>query len=169
MGVLEKALNKVDGYLLSIKRNTIKGSYEIEVGIPKTWAYKSTDKIECEVIHETKQGDIVKISANKEDVVIDDLIKFVNIIIETNQRIAKMQEDFDKQLEKAKQDLEDQVKSFYEKVDEMKESSFEEMEKKQNEIGELKKEIEKKTSTHKKQKEKFEDDLKKELETKLSK
>ena len=166
MKQLEKALNKIDGYLLSIKRDTVKGQYELEVGIPKSWAYKSTEKIECETIHETKQGDIVKISPNKEDVVVDDLIEFVNIIIDTNQKIAKMQEDFDKQMEKTKEDLEKQVKSFMEKIEDMKDSSFEEMEKRQKELGEIKKKSRKENTDTKVSEDTR--DLKEEVEAKLS-
>lgn len=161
MKVLENALNKIDGYLLSIKRNTIKGDYELEVGIPTNWAYKSNEKIECEVIHETKQGSIVKIFALEEGVVVDDLIEFVNIIIDTNQKIAKMQEEFDRKLEEQAKKMEEEVKKFYERIEVLKESSFEEMEEKQKKVIHKleKKQIEKEVS---------DEELEREVEEKLS-
>jgi hypothetical protein len=162
MKALEKALKKVEGYLISMKRNTMEGRYELEVGIPKNWAYKSTEKIECEVIQETKQGDMVKIFGLDETVVVDDLIEFVNIIIDTNKKIAKMQEELDKHLEKQAQQLEEYAKNFMDKIEQMKESSFIEMEEKQKEVG-IKSKARKKV-------EKKEDDeeLQREIEEKLS-
>ena len=99
MKALERALNKIEGYLMSIKRDVVEGHYYLEVGIPKNWVYKETDTVACEVLQETKQGDFVKIYPLKDGIVIDDLIGFVNIIIDTNKLIAKKQEEFDKQLE----------------------------------------------------------------------
>ena len=81
MKPIEKALNKLEGYLLSIERDVMKGHYELKVGIPKKWVYESTDKVECEVIHSTKEGDVVKVFALEDDIILDDLILFVNIII----------------------------------------------------------------------------------------
>jgi len=159
MKPLEKKFSKIDGYLVSIKRDYDKGQYMLEIGIPKDWAYQSTDKIECEVLNKTPHGDFVKIYGIDNEIVIDDLIEFVNIIIDTNQQIKKMQDDFDKQIEKSKADLKKQMEDFYEKIEILKETSFEEMEKRQKEIQ--------------KKKDKDEDDqvdsLEQEMENKLSK
>ena len=163
MKPLEKALRKIEGYLITIKRNTVEGRYELEVGIPKNWAYKSTDKVECEVVQSTKQGDLVKVFALEDDVVVDDLIEFVNIIIDTNKKIAQMQKELDDQLEKQAKQMEEYAKGFLEKIEEMKESSFVEMEEKQEElIGEKKPKSLRKTTKEK------EEELKREVEEKIS-
>ena len=131
MKPLEKALNKIDGYLMSLERDAMKGHYELKVGLPKKWAYKSNDKVECEVLHETEQGDIIKISPKEDNVVIDDLIEFVNIIIDTNKKIAEMQAELDSKLEQQAKEMEDYAIQFMSRIEEVRDSSFEEMEEKQ--------------------------------------
>lgn len=155
---IEESLNHVDGYLIAIKRNVQNGQYELEVGIPKNWVYKATQEIDFEMIHQTKQGDIIRIFALDENIIVDDLIQYVKIIIETNEEIAKMQEEFEEQMKKAKQELENQFKSFYDQIEEKKDHSFETIKKKQMEANkkmkkknkdnkEFEKEIEEKLST----------------------
>jgi len=162
MKKLEQALHKIDGYLLSIERNVMEGYYELKVGIPTKWAYKSNDKIECETIHETEKGDIVKIYPKEDNVVIDDLIEFVNIIIDTNKKIADMQKQLDEQLEEQQKKMEEYAQTFLEKIDQLKESSFKEMEKKQQAVA-------KKTKkTTKKETPKENDDALEVLEEKLN-
>ena len=156
MKSLQKALNKVEGYLMSMERDAVKGQYELKVGIPKNWAYKANDKIDCETLQETKQGDLVRVFAIDDDVVVDDLIEFVNIIIETNKKIADMQKELDEQLEKQAKQMEEYAVQFMSKIEEVKESSFEEMEEKQKSVGEPTKEPTK-------------ENLEEEIEEKLSK
>lgn len=149
MKQLEKTLRKIDGYLLSIERNVVEGWYELTVGIPANWAYKSNDTIECETINETEKGDLVKIIPKDKDVVIDDLIEFVNIIIDTNKKIADLQKKLEDELKQRKMDMEEFTAKFLEDIENIKESSFEEMTKKHKEVGKLK---EKKTPEPKEEK-----------------
>lgn len=129
MRALEKALKKLEGKLLSIKRNTMTGNYELEVGLPKTWVYKSNDSVETEVIIESEDGVLLLVRPIEESgAVIDDLIDFVNVIITTNERIARKEEEFNKKMEEAKKLLEDQVAEFYEELEGLKEESFNSME-----------------------------------------
>jgi hypothetical protein len=152
MKLLEKALNNIDGYLLSIERDAMKGKYELKVGIPKDWVYESTEKVECEVIQTTKQGDLIKIVALEDDIVIDDLIEFVNIIIATNHQIAEMQEKHKKGQEEAVKKMEEEEAMFMEEIENMAKNSFKNMKEEQDKIGstekeDLKKEVEEKLST----------------------
>src|SRR5690242_11138887 len=100
--ILENALSKLDGYLLSIQRNIETGKYELEVGIRNTWVYKATNYVDCSVIHESESGNIVKIFAKTEDVTLDELVDFVGKIIDTNKKIAEMEEEFQKTLDQQK-------------------------------------------------------------------
>lgn len=160
MRTLEKVLNKLDGYLLSIKRNPDIGMYELEIGIPKNWVYKDTQKIKCEAYHETDDGKLIKIIPIVDGVVIDDLIDFVEAIIDVNDKINKMQEEFDKKMAKTKKILEDQVQDFYNEIDSVKENSF----------GSIEEEVDKakKRNTRKKEEPKDKENFKEEVETKLS-
>ena len=157
MKPIEKALNKLEGYLLSIERDVMKGHYELKVGIPKKWVYESTDKVECEVIHSTKEGDVVKVFALEDDIIIDDLILFVNIIIDTNKQIAEMQEKHKLEKEKTIEKMEAEELAFSKEIEDMAKNSFKNMQEKQNNI-------------HSKSKKKVvdTDDLKQEIEEKLS-
>ena len=168
MKVLERILEKIDGYLMGIERNTDTGNYELTVGIPADWVYKDGDNIGFEVIKESKVGTLLKIFSKKDNVVIDDLIEFVNIVIDTNKKIVEMQEEFEMKLAETRKKLEDEVLGFEEMMEKVKEESFksieEEAKKKKEELKKEKKEeiIEKKTTKSN------EDDVE-ELEEKLSK
>lgn len=121
---LDKILNNLDGYLMSIERNVDTSMYELKVGFRKNWVYKSTDDIECKVIVESENGNIVIISGKHDEVIIDELIDFVNKVIETNKKITQMQEEFEKQMEEEKDKLAEKFMKFEEEIEEMKESSF---------------------------------------------
>ena len=97
MKTIDKILKEkgVDGYILTINRNPEFGYYELEVGIPKTWVYQKTDIIDFEVIAETEKNILLHIFPLQQDVVvIDDLIEFVSLIISTNEKILRMQQQY---------------------------------------------------------------------------
>ena len=122
--VIELALQPVTGYLISIKRNTLKGWYELEIGIPKNWVYDENNEIECEVLEESETGKLINVSPKNEDIWIDDLISFVEIIIKTNNRIAEKEKEFTDKMQQMKDQLEKEAKKFYVELDELRENSF---------------------------------------------
>jgi hypothetical protein len=124
MGVIENALNSVEGHLISVSRNPMKGWYEIEVGVYKSWVFDSNKDIECEVIAEDNDGKLLKIYPKNGKTTIDELIRFVELIIQTNERIAEKEKEFAKEMEKMKELLEEKAKSFYTELDSLKDSSF---------------------------------------------
>jgi len=124
MKKIEAALHSVDGYLVSITRNTMNGWYELQVGLPSGWVFDENDKISCEVIEETEAGSLVKIAPKVQEIVIDDLLAFVQAIIATNEKIAKKEKQFTSKMEAMKSKLEDEAKKFYTELDELKEKSF---------------------------------------------
>jgi hypothetical protein len=121
---LDKILKKLDGYLVSIERNLDTDMYELKVGFRKNWVYKSTDDIECDVVIEAETGSVAIISGKHEEVIIDDLVDFVNKVIDTNKKITQMQEEFEDKLEEQKQLIADQILQFEEEIEEMRETSF---------------------------------------------
>lgn len=127
---IHSILENIDGYLISIKRNTETSMYELEVGFRKNWVFKSTDDIECEVLVESDGGTLLTISGKHDEVIIDDLIEFVNKVIETNRRITEMQEKFEREMEEEKEKLAEKVMEFEASLDEVKENSFDEKEEK---------------------------------------
>lgn len=124
MKPIELALNPIDGYLISLTRDPENSWYVLEIGLPKTWVFDENNKISCEVTEEYEQGKIVKIFPKKNDVVVDDLINFVEIIIETNERIAEKEKQFTDKMQEMKGILEKEAKKFYQELDELKENSF---------------------------------------------
>lgn len=155
MKVLEKTLNKIDGYLMSIERNTETGKYELTVGIPSEWVYQEGETVGYEVVAESKVGAVLRVFALEEDVVIDDLIEFVNIIIDTNKKIVEMKENFENELAKAREELEKKVLSFEEVLEEMTENSFKKIREEQEKLE--KQNIKKRKPTTKKVVEKEEE------------
>lgn len=159
---LQTILNNLEGYLISIQRNAEEGMYEIEVGIPKNWVYKPTKRIDYETIHEGESGAIIRVYGMESDVVIDDLIDFVEVIIETNKRLQLMQDEFDQQMVETKKELENQALEFYEKLDEVKETSF-------KSIDEQLRETKRKKESTERVKRTADIELEEEIEAKLSK
>ena len=45
MGIIQEELQKIDGFLVSIKKNPDNDTYEFEIGIPIKWQYKSNEFI----------------------------------------------------------------------------------------------------------------------------
>ena len=85
---LEKILGKLEGYLMSISRNVETGMYELEVGFRKNWVFKSNEDINCEITIESDSGSMVTISGKHGEVVVDDLVDYVNRVIETIRNVA---------------------------------------------------------------------------------
>jgi len=124
MKTIEEALNSTDGYINSFVRNTEKGWWELEIGLPKTWVFDENEKIGCEITFENELGKLIKIFPKKNGIVIDDLVSFVEIIIITNQKIAEKEKQFTDKMQEMKSILEMEAKNFYAELDELKENSF---------------------------------------------
>jgi len=124
MKKIELSLEPTNGYINSFTRNTVKGWWELEVGLPKTWVYDENNKIGCEIIFENEVGKLIKIFPKKTDIVIDDLVAFVEIIINTNQKIAEKEKQFTDKMQEMKGTLEKEAKKFYQELDDLKEKSF---------------------------------------------
>lgn len=124
MKTIELALEPITGYLVSIKRNTVNGCYELEIGLPAKWEFGDNDEIKCEVLIQNDDGKLVKISPKNSDIVIDDLVAFVEIIIHTNGKIVEKEKQFTDRMQEMKGMLEKEAKKFYEELDELKISSF---------------------------------------------
>ena len=130
--IVENILEPLDGYLASLKRNTIEGWYELEVGLPKDWVYKETNLIECKVIIKSDDGVLVKVAPKEKGITVDDLIDYVQLIVETNERIESKEQEFKESITQVKKDLEEKAKKFYEELDKMKEITFTEFDEKLN-------------------------------------
>jgi hypothetical protein len=124
MKTIEAILEPITGYLLSITRNTLKGWYEMEIGIPKGWVFTDNDEIICEVLNENENGKLIKIAPNNDSVSIDDLVDFVIIILDTNEKIAQKEKQFTDKMMEMRDRLEEEAKKFYEELDELKDNSF---------------------------------------------
>lgn len=124
MKPLETILEPITGYLFSITRNSLKGWYEIEIGIHKGWVFSENSEISCEIVEENDNGKLINIAPKNENVAIDDLVDFVKIIIETNEKIANKEQKFNERLKEMRENLEDEARKYYEEVDVLKESSF---------------------------------------------
>lgn len=124
MKTIESALHPTDGYITAFTRNTVEGWWELEVGIPKSWVFNENNEIKCEVISESDFGKLIKVSPKNANVVVDDLVSFVEIIIKTNEKIAEKEQEFGNEMAEMKKMLEEKAKKFYQELDELKENSF---------------------------------------------
>lgn len=124
MKIIETALQPIDGYLISIARDTVNGWYEIEVGLPPKWVFDENDKIGCEILIDEKEGKLIRIFPKNNLIVIDDLVRFVEIIILTNAKIAEKEKQFTDTMEVMKKELEEKAKVFYTELDDLRDESF---------------------------------------------
>jgi hypothetical protein len=129
MNIIDERLTQVTGYLVNINRDYDNGWYDIQVAIPVSWEIGNNDNIECQILGENENGKLVKIAPKNDTVVIDDLLLFAEVIIETNIEIEKKEKEFDEKIMKMKRDLEQQAKEFYAKLDEHKKTSFKNLKK----------------------------------------
>jgi len=140
MKEVESILEPITGYLISITRNTENGWYELEIGIPKNWVFNQNDEIGIELLSEADIGKLLKIFPKNGSVVIDDLILFVEIVINTNKKIAEKEEEFKSQMEEMRKGLELKAEEFFKELGELKENSFKKLNDKfVTELGEKKK------------------------------
>lgn len=124
MKQIELALQPIDGYLISITRDTVNGWYVLQVGIPNNWVFDDNNNVGCEVLAESDEGKLIKISPKKGGVAIDDLVLFVKVIIKTNEMIAEKEREFTETMEAMKGELENKAKTYYEELDRLREESF---------------------------------------------
>lgn len=132
MKQLEKILSKVDGYLISIKRDTQNGYYILEVGLPPKWKYKSKGDIECETIVDTEDGILLNLFPKNDTVVVDDLIEFLSKIIDFNKKFLKKEEEFNNEIANVKEGLQKKIQEFYDGLDSFKESFFDDTKEPEN-------------------------------------
>lgn len=121
---IQEALKLSEGYVISFQRNTTKGYYELKVGLPKEWIYDDNEEVKCTILNETDSGKILLIEPQKEDIVIDHLIIFLNKLINVNNRIAERKKEIEKQIENHKAAFEKQVEILYEELNNQKISSL---------------------------------------------
>lgn len=122
---VESVLNKIGSEFLTLNRNTMKGWHELEIGIPPDWIFRENKNIGCEIILDIEKGKIIRIFPKKMGIIVDDLISFVMIIAETNNRIAEKELEFTNKMNEEKERLEIEAKSFYNELHDLRESSFE--------------------------------------------
>jgi hypothetical protein len=121
---IQDAFKLIEGNLLLMERNTEKGWFEFEIGIPANWVFDENRQISCEVINETDAGKLIRVAPKNKKISLDDLIRFVEIILETNQKIAEKEREFTDSMEAMKAELEKKAKQYYEELDKLKEESF---------------------------------------------
>lgn len=121
---IEAALKPIDGYLISIARDTVNGWYEIEIGLPPTWVFDGNKKIGCEVLIDSDEGKLIKITPKNNNIVIDDLVDFVGVIIIANQKIVEKEKQFTDTMEEMKKELEEKAKDYFQEIEEITEESF---------------------------------------------
>lgn len=125
MGQIENTLKPLIGYFVSLERNTMEGWFELKIGLPIDWEYRSNNNIECELLNDTKDGKLLKIKPKKSNISSDDLIEFAILIVQINEEIAKKEKEFEKKMKKYKENLEKEVNKFYDELDEKRKKSFE--------------------------------------------
>jgi len=127
MNTIEEALDSITGYMLKLSRNTTKGWYELEIGIPAGWVFTENKEVGCEILSENEIGKVIRIYPKDDNVIADDLVDFVEMVILTNEKIAEREREFKDEMDKMKGVMEEQVKKFYKELDELRVNSFAEL------------------------------------------
>lgn len=124
MKPIEAALDPSDGKINTFKRDTIKGWWEIEVGIPSKWVFEENNNIGTEIIFENKLGKLIRVYPKNHDIVIDDLVTYIDVVIKTNEKIAEKEKQFTDKMEQMRTMLEIEAEKFYVELDELRDNSF---------------------------------------------
>lgn len=124
MKEIEAILAPITGHLKSIDRNPVEGWYEMTVAIPKNWVFNENDEIAVEIVNESEVGKLLKIIPKNQSVVIDDLVLYVIIVIDTNKKIAEKEQEFKEQLEEMKKGIEMRASEYFKQLDDLKVNSF---------------------------------------------
>lgn len=124
MSIIQEGLEPLNGYLFSVKRDTVKGWYFLEVGLPKSWVYKGNDVICCNKTGSWDKGILLSIAPLVKGVTVDDLIIFATLILETNTKIVEKEKEFVDRIESVKNGLQKEKDKFYKELDDLKEKSF---------------------------------------------
>lgn len=130
--VVQEAFAPIAEYFISMSVDTVTGFHILEIGIPDKWAFSSSNNIKCDVVAESEEGKVLKISSHDEQITIDDLIEFVCIIVDTNIKIVMKEEEFKEKMNDMKKQLEDEARKFYAELDSLKDSSFKKLAKNLN-------------------------------------
>jgi hypothetical protein len=124
MNTLQEKLDTISENWLSIERDILEDKIILTVGFPKKWEIRKNDVIDFEILEETDVGRIVKIVPKNNKTTIDDLIKFVEVVIFVNTEIAKKEDEFAQKMEEMKKKMENEISSFYKNFDKEKSQIF---------------------------------------------
>lgn len=124
MAIVEETLKPLDGYLFAIKRDTVNGWYYLEVGLPKSWIYRGNDIIDCVKLNEWNAGNLIKVTPKVEGITLDDLIKFTQLILDTNAKILEKVHEFEEKIKQVKESLNADKIGFNKELDDLREQSF---------------------------------------------
>ena len=134
MNSIEERLKPLEGFLISITRDTVNGWYKLQIGLPKDWIYRENDIISCEELSKSKEGTLIEVSPKKEGIIIDDLVDFVGLIMDTNSKIAEKEKEFTNKMNEVKEELEKKAKDFYGELEDLRQHSFQNFGKDKKEI-----------------------------------
>lgn len=131
---INKKFKKIESYLIKIDNDLDKGVFTFQVGFPRKWFFKSNDIIECEKVADVDEGNgiILNIRPKNSEIYVDETLNFIMKTIDTNNRIAEMEEMFVKKIEEEKKKMRDEVKDFYSQIENFKEDSFEDLDDENN-------------------------------------
>jgi hypothetical protein len=123
---------KIETYLIKITNDFDKGVFVFQVGFPEKWFYKSNEHVECQKIANIEQegesaGFIIEIFPKKEDIYIEEVVNFIVKTVETNNRIAEMEELFMEKMKTEKQKMLKEVEEFSSQIENFRMSSFDDL------------------------------------------
>ena len=125
MGIIQDELQKIDGFLVSIKKNPDNDTYEFEIGIPIMWQYKSNDFINVTELWSSEDAVCLKLSTDDDQVTIDDFIKFIEAVVDVNILIEEENKKLNEELQKRKSEMEELVKQKILEFEQIKKTSIE--------------------------------------------
>jgi hypothetical protein len=124
MRAVEKALHKLEGRIAQIKRNPNTAKYEIQVAFPKNWHFQSTKNFELENILGSENGVLLNLSTSSDEISIDDMLDYIQQIVDTNEAIEREEKALEEQMEAEKKAIEKKFLESYKKIQKMKEQGL---------------------------------------------
>ena len=121
---VQENFNTIKEYLFSMESEPLNGWYSFKIGLPKKWVCSGNDLIDCVKLDESDEGVLYKLTPKDESIIIDDLIGFVNFVIEINNEIEEKERFYQEEKDRLSQLLNEKLGKTFTELTDLKKESF---------------------------------------------
>lgn len=121
---VQENFNKIKEYLLSMESDPVNGWYSFQIGLPSKWVCSGNDLIECVKVAESDEGILYRLTPKDESMIIDELISFVEFVIEINNEIEEKERFYQEEKKRLAEMLNEKLGKTFTELTDLKKESF---------------------------------------------